>query len=259
MVFLNIKGSEDQQFLLDLPVSSPTSEAIAIAVGNWNLRVTVLRLRATAGRVLSAHKKPEAVTAGCSEALQEADLSSLAQLSLSGLSPEQADSLQRCSDEAAAYVHKDQVAKRVCLTELLLQEHIEKLREKLREVLLSASLTDKQINQLFEQMEAQELDPADADMWFTGKVLSRTGKLSDRLGSNNKSKVVVRLQQSGLGAPAREAGVDAATQQAMLAYYHKRQETEQRLAADDMDYNSPWADPRSLKQTFSGLGAVRLK
>lgn len=42
-------------------------------------------------------------------------------------------------------------------------------------------------------------------MWFAGKLLPHKGKLSDRLGRNDKQKVIVRLQRSGEGPPAREA------------------------------------------------------
>lgn len=73
-----------------MPVSSPTSEAIAGAVEVWNLRLTVLRLRAAVDQVLSARSKLQAPRAGSShEALQEEDLASrLQQLSLSGSVPQ---------------------------------------------------------------------------------------------------------------------------------------------------------------------------
>lgn len=77
------------------------------------------------------------------------------------------------------------------------------------------------------------------------------------------------MTHKGAGAPAREPAVDAETQKAMLAFYHKRQEQQKRLDAaaedDDCDVGAPsasstarWADPRALKQHFAGVTSVRV-
>ena len=40
-------------------------------------------------------------------------------------------------------------------------------------------------------------------------------------GKNEKTKVVIKLQNKGSGAPVREPRVDEDTHKAMLAYYYK--------------------------------------
>lgn len=50
-----------------------------------------------------------------------------------------------------------------------------------------------------------ELDPANATLWFAGKQLLPKNLLSHHLGRHEKTKAVIKLQQAGQGAPAREA------------------------------------------------------
>lgn len=50
----------------------------------------------------------------------------------------------------------------------------------------------------------EALQPGDAELWFAGRALAPDAPLSARLGRNDKTRVVVRLQRRGLGAPARE-------------------------------------------------------
>jgi hypothetical protein len=100
-----------------------------------------------------------------------------------------------------------------------------------------------------------------ATLWGPGgKQVPPGRKLSDAVGRNEKTRALLRLQASGEGAPGREAPVSAAEQAAMLAFYRKKQEEAARLAAaEEADSDSAaWANPTSLKTSFSGVGAVRL-
>jgi hypothetical protein len=104
---------------------------------------------------------------------------------------------------------------------------------------------------------------AGATLWGPGgKQLPPGRRLADAVGRNEKTRALLRLQAAGEGAPGREApGVSAAEQAAMLAFYRKKQEEAQRLAAaDDADSDSSaWADTRSLKATFSGVSAAGVR
>lgn len=46
----------------------------------------------------------------------------------------------------------------------------------------------------------------------------------------------------------------------MMAYYYKKQEELKKLEENGEDdyLNSSWADPKSLKNAFTGMGNVRL-
>eukprot|EP00877_Chromochloris_zofingiensis_P003118 jgi/Chrzof1/12807/Cz07g08070.t1 len=106
----------------------------------------------------------------------------------------------------------------------------------------------------------EDIDPDTATLWFAGKQMLPDKKLLDFVGKNDRSKVVVKLQKKGQGAPAREPPVDADTQKAMLAWYYKKQQEQKELAGneDDSYINSTWADTKTLKQHFSGVHDVRI-
>lgn len=109
--------------------------------------------------------------------------------------------------------------------------------------------------------DAAVLDEATAQLWCAGKEFVRDQTVGDRLGKNEKTKVVAKLQKPNSGPPAREPLVSEDERKAMMAHYFKRQEELKKLAeADDDDYlHSQWADPTALKsslQGFSGNGIV---
>lgn len=47
-------------------------------------------------------------------------------------------------------------------------------------------------------------------------------------------------------------------QKAMIAFYHKKQQEAEQLAAENEDayMHSKWADPKALKSAFTGMGSV---
>jgi hypothetical protein len=51
------------------------------------------------------------------------------------------------------------------------------------------------------------LDPATATLWWAGKEFFRDTTVGDRVGRNEKTKVVARLQSATGGAPVREPAV----------------------------------------------------
>jgi hypothetical protein len=106
------------------------------------------------------------------------------------------------------------------------------------------------------------LDEADGQLWWAGKQMLRQGQvLSDYIGKNEKTKLIVKLQKAGGGQPTREAAVDEETQKKMMAYYHKKQEAMTALEEDDEDdyANSSWANPKALKSSLNGVGDVRMR
>ena len=101
-------------------------------------------------------------------------------------------------------------------------------------------------------------DPKDSKLWAAGKEFLRGELVSDRLGTNEKTKVIAKLQTSSNGAPSREPAVNEEERKAMMAFYFKKQEEMKRLAeADDDDYlNSSWADPKNLKRNLQGISDI---
>ena len=61
-------------------------------------------------------------------------------------------------------------------------------------------------------------------IWFSGKELQRGKVLSDFVGKNEKTKVIVKVQKKGNSAPARERVVSEDQQKEMMAYYYRKQQ-----------------------------------
>lgn len=85
--------------------------------------------------------------------------------------------------------------------------------------------------------------------------------VGDRVGRNEKTKVVCRLQGKGSGPPAREPAVSEEDRRAMMAHYFKRQEELKKVAENDDDafMHSTWANPRGLKQSLLGTSGVAFR
>ena len=73
--------------------------------------------------------------------------------------------------------------------------------------------------------------------------------------------MVAKLQKKGAGAPAREPVVSEDEQKAMIAFYHKKEQEMQKMSLEDEDsyMNSAWANPKALKNSFTGIGDVSWK
>ncbi|KAI9332303.1 hypothetical protein DFJ73DRAFT_630362 [Zopfochytrium polystomum] len=100
--------------------------------------------------------------------------------------------------------------------------------------------------------------PNESAIWWAGRELTPEKLLSEFLGKNEKTKVIVKLQKKSQGAPVRESPFDEKAQKELMAYYYKKQEQQKKLEEnDDDDYlNSPWANPKSLKSSFIGVQNV---
>ena len=105
----------------------------------------------------------------------------------------------------------------------------------------------------------QLLDPKTSCLWVAGKEFQRDKLVSDRLGKNEKTKVIAKLQKKGSGPPGREPVVNEEERKAMMAHYFKRQEELKRLGeADEDDYlNSEWSDTKQMKKSLQGLGNIK--
>ena len=112
----------------------------------------------------------------------------------------------------------------------------------------------------------------------------QTGKkLSDYVGKNEKTKIVVKLQKRGTGPPGREPVVnEEEKKQMMLQAYRRQEELKVSLGTllpytkfstafllflfsclqklenveDDRHLDSQWADNNMLKRQFQGLNNI---
>lgn len=80
-----------------------------------------------------------------------------------------------------------------------------------------------------------------------------------RLGRNDKTKVIGKLQKPGAGPPGREAAVSEEEKKAMMAFYFKKQEEMKKMAeSSEDDYlHSSWADPKQLQRSLRGQSNIK--
>ena len=108
-------------------------------------------------------------------------------------------------------------------------------------------------------MANQLLDKDTTSLWAAGKEFQRGQLVSERLGKNEKTKVIAKILKTCDGPPVREPVVSEEERKAMMAHYFQRQEELKRLAeSEDNDYlDSVWADPKQMKRGLQGLDHVR--
>nr|XP_002127537.1 cilia- and flagella-associated protein 298-like [Ciona intestinalis] len=101
--------------------------------------------------------------------------------------------------------------------------------------------------------------PADqGSLWWAAKEMQLNKKLSDYVGKNEKTKIVVKLQKRGTGPPGREPVVTEDEKKQMMLQAYRRQEDLKKLqeVEDDNHLNSQWADSNMLKRQFQGLNNI---
>lgn len=59
-------------------------------------------------------------------------------------------------------------------------------------------------------------------MWWAGKELEKSKKISEYSGKNEKTKIIVKVQKAGGEQPLREPPIDAKAYQQMVKYYYKK-------------------------------------
>lgn len=103
------------------------------------------------------------------------------------------------------------------------------------------------------------LDENTAEVWVASRPFDRSQSVGDRLGRNEKTKVIAKLQKAGAGAPGREAAVSEEERKAMMAFYFKKQEEMKKLAESNEDeyLHSAWADPKQLQRSLRNQGTIR--
>jgi len=272
-----MKRSEDQQFLFETTVQQPVSECIRDMCAIHNLRERIGRLKMEGEELAKYGPAKEPSKQGLDEFEEEGDTPVERPPNYerdptgrrTGDAPDAhcAEVLTKTLGEAHAACSKTLVASKQFLTEKALLEHIDLIRGAVMIAFPQGLPEWDPVRMGLEDDEdlggssaANEvLDPATTQLWWAGKQMNPDNKLSDHLGRNEKTKVVGKLQKKGGGAPAREPQVSADEHKEMLAYYFKKQEEQKAFEQnEDDDYlNSSWANPKSLKGHFSGVGDVK--
>jgi len=283
------RGSSDKDtFLFNVPAATEVDAVLLEVVKIQNLRGKVNRLSASAEQLamFGPMKTPE--QQGLDDAtplLEDYDVSKGEVVPHAppqhGVNYRQDPSERRtgdcCSDDLAKVIaktvedakaltsEKTTVALKRATTAAALEEAINNIRGAVMIVYpmglpdydhVRQILEEREILEGADQLEFLELDKT--SLWVFSKEMQREKLLSDYVGKNDKSKVVVKIQKKGAGAPGREAVVSEDEQKAMMAFYHKKEQEFNRMALEDEDsyQNSSWANPKALKNAFTGVGDI---
>ncbi|XP_037078758.1 cilia- and flagella-associated protein 298-like isoform X4 [Pollicipes pollicipes] len=285
MVLLLIKHVDEIQFLYETSTSETLDETIPVVTAIFNGRLKVQRLCAELAE-LREHGialPPEMVglTPDQVEELKLTDAQADVCVPSGGYEPcadpigrrngrapkeNMREVLRKTMAEAEAIVSKSQAKAGVCLTERMVGEALSLLKGAVMIVYPMGLPPYDPVRMEVENREdlsgtqasQQVMDPVLAQLWFSGKEMLRGKKLSDYVGKNEKTKLVVKMQKKGQGAPGREPLMTEEEQKRLMAAEYRRQEEIKRLERDmdDTHLNSPWADSGALKRSFHGLNNV---
>lgn len=175
--------------------------------------------------------------------------------------------LMKTVDEAKALISKKQVQANVCVTMEMVKEALDILKGAVMIVYPMGLPPHDPIRMEMEDREdlsgtqasLQVVPEDECQLWWAAKEMQKGKKLQDYIGKNEKTKLVVKIQKKGQGAPAREPLVTEEQHKQMMLHYHRRQEEIKKLeeADDDSHLDSEWSDRQALKRQFQGLTNIK--
>lgn len=175
--------------------------------------------------------------------------------------------LMKTVEEAKALISKKQVQANICVTMEMVKEALDPLRGAVMIVYPMGLPPHDPIRMEFEDREdlsgtqasLQVMTEDECQLWWAGKEMQRGKKLQDYVGKNEKTKLVVKIQKRGEGAPAREPLITEEQQKQMMMHHYRRQEELKKLeeADDDSHLDSEWSDRQALKKQFQGLTNIK--
>lgn len=280
MVVIHVKRTEADQFLYECTCADSNDKIIRDLANIWNNRERIIRLGG-ACEELTKHGPMKAEAERGLDDIQERDgkviqkgpyywADPLGNRNGNGPGPQLCEVVAKTVDDAMSVIAKGKAAAGIALTAAALEEKISLIGGAVTMAYpmglpendtVRLLLQDPDGSFLESQMGHDYMDPNTATLWWAGKEFFRDQTVGDRVGRNEKTKIIARLQRSGGGAPVREAAVSEEERKNMMAWYFKKQEEEKALAENDEDsyLNSSWANPKALKSELLGTSSVSWK
>ncbi|NP_001086851.1 cilia- and flagella-associated protein 298-A [Xenopus laevis] len=288
MVRLHVKKGDESQFLFDTSVTVPIEELVKQITAIYNGRLKIDRICSEMGE-LAEHgiTMPPSMQGLADEQIEELKLKDeweercvpsggsvfkkdeIGRRNGHAPSDSMKKVLQKTMEEAKALISKKQAEANVCVTLEMVKEATDQLRGAVMIVYPMGLPPHDPIRMEFENNEDLSgthagqlvIEEPESQLWWAGKELHRKQKLSDYVGKNEKTKIIVKIQKRGQGAPGREPVISQEEQKKLMMHYYRRQEEFKKLEEDeDISYlNAEWADSNSLKRQFQGVKDIKWK
>lgn len=279
MVKLHIKGNEkEDQFIFLSTCDAEVDDVSNRVIRLWNERLRLnmiasackeiakmgpLRTEAERGitdKEIFTQSFPESKLEDC-----QADPSG----QRVGVPPETGAQITQYAEAAIEAISVNRAIQRQALTMEVIEEHRMNLRGCLMIAYPMGLAKHEPLSQFLDEKLKFEWvgdhrklkDVTTGQLWFASRKLLRTEKLSKYTGTNEKTKVIIKITSEKGGAPVREPNVDEESHKQMLAFWHKKQEKDKELAKDDEDsyLMSEWANPNQLKTAFQGMKDLKIR
>ncbi|XP_068203190.1 cilia- and flagella-associated protein 298-A [Palaemon carinicauda] len=288
MVVLHIKQGDESQFLLETSVQATVDDTLRRIVMIFNGRLKVYRICAEMEMLAEyGPSLPPEMQGLTEEQIKDLKLEDeWAELCIpsggfrinkdvcgkrNGCQPMEnmLKILRKAIEEAKGIVSKEQVKSNTNLTEQHIYDALDILKGTIMIVYPQNLPPHDPIRKELENREALEgtdsnkrvLDLSLTQLWFAGKELESGKKLLDYIGKNEKTKVIMKVQHRGHGAPGREPRLTEEQQKELMVREFKRREELKKLEEDEENsyLDSSWADSNQLKRSFQGLNNISWK
>ncbi|CAK8698527.1 unnamed protein product [Clavelina lepadiformis] len=177
-----------------------------------------------------------------------------------------AEVLTKTIAEAKANISKKHVDANIVMTKEIIKDTLDLLRGAVTIVYPMGLPPHDPIKMEFDneedltgtQASLSVIPEGQGTLWWAAKEMQTGKKLSDYVGKNEKTKIVVKLQKRGTGPPGREPVVNEEEKKQMMLQAYRRQEELKKLenVEDDRHLDSQWADNNMLKRQFQGLNNI---
>ena len=276
MVVIHVKADDNNQFLYETTCDTGNDTLIRELVGVWNKRLQIAALAQAARALAEFGPMKAAGEQGIDDIQSQMDGNAptpggehyrqdpTGQRTGHGVGPQLTEVIEKVCVDAEAAISAQQAKQRQALDPAVLEDKVTNIRGALTMAYPMGLPAWDTASAALEGVEALDgtavagaiMDPDTATLWVASREFDRNDTVGDRLGKNEKTKVVAKLVKAGGGAPAREPAINEEERKAMMAHYFKKQEEQKSMAeAQDDDYlASSWADPKGMQKGLRGLG-----
>ncbi|OQS02013.1 hypothetical protein THRCLA_05579 [Thraustotheca clavata] len=273
MVVIQIKLGENDGFLYETSCKTSNDTLVRELVKVHNARIRLASLNSyTPGLFqygFAKHPQNQGIDSYATEPVRKEEFyeeDPLGQRTGNGVCQSLRDTLQRMTEDVKVYLRSNLLQP---VDTRVLQEKLDNFKGivmmgfpmGLPEYDIVKMLLDGNDEDALAGLQASQelMDPETAELWWAGKQFFREETVGDRVGKNEKTKVIARLARKSGGAPQREPAVSEDERKAMMAHYFKKQEELKKLAEEDEDdyLHSSWANPSALKNQLRGTNNIR--